>query len=150
MNLGHWLVNHAEDCVVLEIGSLCYSDHCADYIYIQLNSFTVVIMNLQIWIQHYTQLRIWCWGSLILKVSVIPKESVSTQSMGCPWQMIPSSTNVSRPEQLLQCQLTFGEKRERESAAATSVSIVWKMSRETISDIQNWCIDKSIFLTVFD
>lgn len=73
-------------------------------------SLTVVILNVQIWIQHKTQLRTWCWGLVILKLLAILKESVSTQSMGCPWQMIPSSTHVSRPEHILKrnvLNLTF-------------------------------------------
>ena len=49
----------------------------------------------QIWIQHRTPLKIWCWGSVTWKQWIQTKASASTQWMECLWRTIRSSTHVS-------------------------------------------------------
>lgn len=55
----------------------------------------IPVLNVQIWIQHRTQLKIWCWGSVTLKMSLHPEASASTRWMECLWQTTRSSTHVS-------------------------------------------------------
>lgn len=55
----------------------------------------IPVLNLQIWIQHRTQLKIWCWGSVTLKMLLHPEASASTRWMECLWQTTRSSTHVS-------------------------------------------------------